>query len=144
MVNQLFIVTLQANMARKIGLYIMTLAGIVFLLHVVVPHHHHADFSSFIEHEHIIEHLMGMHDDAEEEHHQHKEHVLNEPVLASKSINNETSCHYCAPQALLADAPSVPQPRIITLCAPRWESVKTVLPVSHHISRTLRGPPSVA
>ena len=61
---------------------VLSLVGICFLLHLVIPHHHHADAQSVVEHRHIIEHARGMHNEAEEHkhHHHHHENLLDEPT----------------------------------------------------------------
>ena len=66
-------------MMRHLSIRIMALAGICFLLHILVPHHHHADLSSIIEHQRIIECAEGMHDhEANGEEHHHHEELLSE------------------------------------------------------------------
>lgn len=66
-------------MMRHLSIRIMALAGICFLLHILVPHHHHADLSSIIEHQRIIECAEGMHDhEATGEEHHHHEELLSE------------------------------------------------------------------
>ena len=57
----------------------MALAGICFLLHILVPHHHHADLSSILEHQRIIECAEGLHDhEATGKEHHHHEELLSE------------------------------------------------------------------
>lgn len=66
-------------MMRHFSIRIMALAGICFLLHILVPHHHHADLSSVIEHQRIIECAQGLHDhEADGESHHHHEELLCE------------------------------------------------------------------
>lgn len=66
-------------MMRRFSIRIMALAGILFLLHILVPHHHHADLSSIIEHQRIIECAQGLHDhEADRESHHHHEELLCE------------------------------------------------------------------
>lgn len=68
---------------------ITLLAGMIFLLHMTVPHHHHADLASLIEHQRIIEHEAGMHDhNGEHEEHHHHEELLCE---ADMSVEEDSS-----------------------------------------------------
>lgn len=139
-------------MMRRLSIRIMTLAGIIFLLHIIVPHHHHADFYSLIEHKQAIECAQGLHDhEAQSQEHHHHENLLNEPDLSVDDTSYETikaifkahkllkMLHYGSLFALVDDYPEY---NYECETKTEWNYVDTFYDGSIPISYGLRGPPA--
>lgn len=121
------------------------LAGVFFLLHTFVPHHHHADNASIIEHQHLVAHAMGLHDEEEEhkEHHHHHENTLDEITVVSATSQQQVNWHnilmpiFCG-SVFLYDAE--PAPFLIYNKVSAVQQTFLIQEFFYHTS--LRGPPT--
>lgn len=134
------------SMKKTLHKFIIMLAGTLFLLHGFVPHHHHADKASVIEHRHIVEHAMGLHDEEEEknEHHEHHENIIDEIMIISAKAQytvdwSKIMMPCCCPPIYI----NIPEPFSVPYTSlPFAQLIADILQGSKE-SNSLRGPPVV-
>lgn len=134
-------------MKKRFSIYALWLAGIMFLLHSVMPHHHHETVSMEMEHEHAVEHIFHLlHEHEEENEHSHEqchEHSITEYAVAANSQQQQTNMQWHQLFALPVARIQIPEPSSLSLGIELWGNAAARVLSPHNIGHGLRAPPSV-
>lgn len=120
----------------------------MFLLHSVVPHHHHESISMEMEHGHALEHVLNLlHGHVEEDEHSdgHRhEHSITEHVITADNLKQQQAGVQWHPiVGLPGTSVFVPEPYLSSLGIELWGNATARILSPHTIGHGLRAPPSV-